>query len=219
MEEVKGWYEDKKIQRTLTALKKNGFHTVFALTRRDACEEALNLIPPNAQVGVGGSTTIREINLIERLNERGNIVVQHWLPSPGEGTITTMRKAMASDVFLSSSNAVTEDGKLINTDGTGNRVAAMIFGPTKVIVIAGINKIVKDVAEGIRRIKNVAGPMNVRRLNMSKKTKYKTPCAVTGLCTDCDSQDRICRVTTILERTPDWGVDIAVILVGEELGF
>ncbi|MFQ6080919.1 MAG: lactate utilization protein [Candidatus Bathyarchaeia archaeon] len=212
MHEVKRWYRDQKIQRTLAALKKNGFQTFFAPTRRDAREKALSLIPSDAVVGVGGSITIREINLIDSLTTRGNTVVQHWLPPPGEDTVTTMRKEIGSDIFLSSSNAVTEDGKLINTDGTGNRVAAMIFGPRKAIVIAGVNKIVKDVAEGIQRVKNVAAPMNARRLNK------QTPCAVTGVCTDCDSPNRICRVTTIMEKKPD-ETDVTVILVGEELGF
>jgi len=212
MHEAKEWYRDQKIQRTLATLKKNGFQTFFAPTRRDAREKALSLIPPNAVVGVGGSITIREINLIDSLTTRGNTVVQHWLPPPGEDSVTTMRKEISSDVFLASSNAVTEDGKLINTDGTGNRIAAMIFGPRKVIVIAGINKIVKDVAEAIQRVKNVAAPMNARRLNIN------TPCAVTGVCTDCDSSDRICRVTTIMEKKPDQ-TDVTVILVGEELGF
>lgn len=212
MHEAKIWYIDQKIQRTLTALKKNGFQTFFFATRRDACEKVLSLIPLNAVVGVGGSITIREINLIDSLSARGNTVVQHWLPPPGEDSVTTARKELGSDIFLTSSNAVTEDGKLINIDGTGNRVAAMIFGPRKVIVITGINKIVKDVAEGIQRVKNVAAPMNARRLNR------QTPCTVTGVCTDCDSKNRICRVTTIMERKPN-ETDVTVILVGEELGF
>lgn len=212
LHEAKMWYIDQKIQRTLTALKKNGFQTFFLATRRDACEKVLSLIPLDAVVGVGGSITIREINLIDSLSARGNTVVQHWLPPPGEDSVTTARKEIVSDIFLTSSNAVTEDGKLINIDGTGNRVAAMIFGPRKVIVIAGINKIVKDVAEGIQRVKNVAAPMNAKRLNR------QTPCTVTGVCTDCDSKYRICRVTTIIDRKPN-ETDITVILVGEELGF
>jgi len=212
MHEGKRWNKDQRIQRTLAALKKNGFQTFFASTRRDAREKALSLIPSNAIVGVGGSVTIREINLIDSLTTRGNTVVQHWSPPSGEDSVTTMRKEIGSDIFLASSNAVTEDGKLINTDGTGNRVAAMTFGPRKVIVIAGINKIVKDAAEGIQRVKNVAAPMNARRLNI------KTPCTVTGVCTDCDSPDRICRVTTIIEKKPN-ETDVTVILVGEELGF
>ncbi len=212
MHEAKMWYIDQKIQRTLTALEKNGFQTFFLATRQDACEKVLSLIPLNAVVGVGGSITIREINLIDSLSARGNIVIQHWLPPPGEDSVTTARKEIDSDIFLTSSNAITENGKLINIDGTGNRVAAMIFGPRKVIVIAGINKIVKDVAEGIQRVKNVAAPMNARRLNR------QTPCTMTGECTDCDSTYRICRVTTIMERKPN-ETDITVILVGEELGF
>jgi hypothetical protein len=123
-----------------------------------------------------------------------------------------MREELNSDVYLASSNAVTEDGRLINIDMTGNRVVAMIFGPPKVILVVGVNKIVKDVDEGIKRVKNVATPMNARRLGL------KVPCASTGVCTNCDAEDRLCRVTTIIEKRPSRS-DISVILVGEELGF
>lgn len=212
MHEAKRWHREQKIKRTLAALKKNGFKTVFASTINDAREKALHLIPPNAIVGVGGSVSIRELNLIDHLSKRGNTVVQHWSLPPGEDPATAMRKEINSDIFLTSSNAITESGKLVNTDGSGNRIGAMVFGPHKVIVIAGINKIVKDVAEGIERIKSVAAPMNAWRLNL------KTPCTQNGVCTDCESPNRICRITSIVEKKPD-ETDVTVMLVGQELGF
>jgi hypothetical protein len=117
-----------------------------------------------------------------------------------------------SDVLLTSTNAITETGQLVNIDHAGQRVAAMIFGPKKVIIIAGINKIVRDVDEALKRVKNVAAPMNAKRLNMN------VPCAVTGTCTDCDSQDRMCNVTTIIERKPVH-TRVIVMLLREELGY
>jgi len=211
MSEVKTWYTSQRIKRTLAALERNGFQTFFASTRGEALERVLSLIPSNAKVGIGGSVTLREINLIEALTARGNTVFQHW-QQPEENVVTIMREQLSSDVFLASSNAVTEDGKLVNIDKAGNRVAAMIFGPQKVILVVGTNKIVKDVDEGIKRARNVAAPMNARRRG------DKTPCVITGVCTDCDAQDRVCSVITIMEKKPSRS-DVSVILVGEELGF
>lgn len=212
MHEAKKWHLDQKIKRTLAELEKNGFQTFFAATRSEALEKVLSLIPPTAKVGIGGSVTIRELNLIDALTARGNIVIQHWQLQPGEDALTNMRKEPTSEYYLASSNAVTENGELINIDGTGNRVTAMIFGPQKVILVVGINKIVGDVAEGLQRAKSVAAPMNAKRLGR------KTPCAATGVCTDCDAPDRICRVTSIMEKRPD-RTEIMVMLVGEEMGF
>jgi len=119
---------------------------------------------------------------------------------------------MTSDVFLSSTNALTVDGIIVNTDGVGNRVAGMIFGPRRVILVVGINKIVKDIDDAIWRIKNVATPMNAYRLGLN------TPCAKLGYCMNCTSNVSICRVTTIIEYKPS-RTDFTVVLVGEELGY
>jgi L-lactate utilization protein LutB len=211
MYNVKRWYQNQKIKRTLVALEKNGFQAFFAETRSEALDKVLSLIPPNTKVGIGGSVTIREINLIDALTSRGNTIYQHWLQTE-EHIKAVMRRQLNSDVFVASSNAVTEDGKLVNIDKAGNRVAAMIFGPQKVILVIGINKIVRNVDEGIRRARNVAAPMNARRRG------DKTPCTITGLCTDCEAPDRLCRIVTIIEKKPS-RTDITVILVAEKLGF
>ena len=211
MRKVKKWYADQKVRRTLAALERNGFQTFFVSTRAEALDKVLSLIPTHANVGIGGSVTLREIDLIDALASRGNTVFQHW-SQPEENLRAIMMKQLNSDVFLASSNAVTEDGRLVNIDKAGNRVAAMIFGPRKVILVIGVNKIVKNLEEGILRARNVAAPMNARRRG------DKTPCATTGVCTDCETPDRLCRVITIMEKKPS-RTDVAVILVGEELGF
>lgn len=211
MQEARNWFLSMRIKRTLDALKKNGFEAIFAKTKEDALQKVLEIIPLDAKVGIGGSITIRELGLVEQLINRGNPVIHHW-NTEEVSKKTLMKEELMSDVFLSSTNALTEDGKLVNIDDTGNRVGAMTFGPNKALVIAGINKLVKNVEEGVTRVKTVVAPMNARRLNKN------TPCASIGLCTDCDATNRICRVMTIIERKPQRS-QIIVILVGEELGF
>ena len=213
MEDVKQWHINSKIERTTKALEKNGFRTIFASDRSEAAEKILALTPADALVGVGGSITVRELGLVKALTGRGNKVAQHWDPtlSPKE-RMAIRRQQLTSDVFLTSSNAITESGHLVNVDGAGNRVAAMIFGPKKVIVVAGVNKIVEDVDEAMARIYSVASPLNAKRLDR------KTPCAVTGVCTDCESPERICNITTIISKRPG-RTDFTVVLVGEELGY
>lgn len=205
------------LARTKVALERNYFKVLVASTRKDAVEKVLGLIPTEAKVGVGGSMTIRELGLIEALTQRGNPVAHHWLLNiPVGNWLPFMMEEHNSEVFLCGSNAVTEDGKLVNIDSTGNRVASMIFGPKKVIVIAGKNKIVKNVHEGLKRLKSVAGPLNAKRHNLTE-----LPCVTTGSCSDCNSPKRICRVVTIIERAPNRvrEPNITVVLVAEELGF
>lgn len=211
MSEVKEWLLDKKVKKVLKALTDNGFQAFFVDTRNEALEKILSLIPPNAKIGIGGSITIREINLIDILKGKGYIVFDHWSAS-GENLAYVMRKQLNSDVFVASCNAITEDGKIINVDNVGNRVASIIFGPKKVILVVGVNKIVKDLGEGLKRIKNIAAPAN------AKRRRAKTPCTATGECVNCNSPERICRVTAIIEKKPPL-TDITIVLVGESLGY
>ena len=208
---------DNRLSRTKRALERNDFEVIMASARNDAVQKVLALIPADAKVGVGGSMTIRELGLMEALTERGNRVVHHWLPDISvRDWLPFMREAHNSDVFLCSSNAVTEDGKLVNVDSTGNRVASMIFDPDKVIVVAGRNKIVRNMDEGLKRLKEVAGPLNAKRHNIGELS-----CVKTRVCEECDSPKRICRVMTILERAPNRIREsrITVVPVDEDLGF
>ena len=211
----KNWYVEDKAKRTLEALKNNGFDTVYAPTKEEALEKLLQLIPKGSKVGIAGSLTIREIGLDDALSNRGDQLADIWARKyTPEENLAIRKQTLISDIFLTGSNAITEDGELINIDGMGNRVAAMIFGPKKVIVVAGINKIVKDVYEGIERVRNVAAPMNVTRF------KGKTPCTLTGNCDldECEPPNRHCHVITIIEKRP-MKTDTTVVLVGEALGF
>ncbi|MGA3086208.1 MAG: lactate utilization protein [Thermodesulfobacteriota bacterium] len=182
------------VQTLIKSLKSNRFDPVeYVEKAADAAKMVLDMIPLEAKVGIGGSTSLMQTGVIEELIKRGNM--------------TRSRP----DIFLTSSNAITLDGKLVNTDMTGNRVTSMIFGPKQVIVVAGMNKVVKDVPAALDRIKNVIAP------NIAKNSGLKTPCAVEGKCSDCKSPMRVCTVTTIIEAKPRM-TQISVILVGEDMG-
>jgi hypothetical protein len=204
---------EKLALQTVEALQKNRFNAVFYETAQDALEKLLEIIPPDATVGVAGSWTLIQLGLVEKLEARGNTVYCHHKPglSPEE-VLEIRRKQLTCDVFLTSTNAITEDGRLVNTDATGNRVAAMVFGPKKVIVLAGTNKIVKNLDDAQDRIRTTAAPLNNKRLNRPN------PCVKTGHCVDCQGPTRLCNVTTVLHKRPP-ASDIHIWIVGEELGF
>jgi hypothetical protein len=194
-------------------LKKNGFKAECVATADEAKQKIKALIPKGASVGRTGSMTISNMGIYEELAAEGYAILDPYAAeiSPDE-SVELRKKVMTADVLLASSNAVTMDGKLVNVDGTGNRVAGMIFGPKKVIIAVGKNKIVDDVEGALQRIKNVAAPMNALRLNA------KTPCTKTGRCTDCSSTERICNVTVIIDRCPS-KTQIHVIIIREDAGF
>lgn len=195
-------------------LRKHEFDVHIVANAQEAAALVLGMIPADVAVGVGGSVTIRQMGLVEALRARGNTVADHWQ----EGLDAAQRNAAAaqhpvSPVFLTSTNAITEQGWLVNVDNTGNRVAAMLFGPEHVIVVAGRNKITPDYAAARDRLSNHAAPMNARR------RQDKTPCAADGTCHDCDSPYRTCRAITILERKTKGVERFSIILVDEDLGY
>jgi len=202
---------NQKIENTLKALKKNGFKARYFEDSKSAAKTLLEEISVTDKVGIGGSMTIKELGLPDALLQRGNTVYFHWLETTPEGMDNARRNASTADVYLTSTNALTEKGQLVNIDGTGNRVSAMVFGPKKVYVVCGINKLVDDIDGAIKRIKDNAYK-NARRLNL------KTPCAITEKCNDCDSPQRMCNVTTIIEKKPN-KIDIEVMIIGESLGY
>jgi len=203
----------KRCQLALTALKANGFKVIYADNSKEALDKVMSLIPREAKVGIGGSVTVRDIGLVESIVKQNNTIFMDWgKPLELKEKLKVRKEALTSDVYLTSSNAITLQGQLVSVDGTGNRVSAMIFGPKKVIVVAGANKLVGTLDEALARIKNIACPLNGKRLNL------KTPCALTGKCTDCNSPDRMCKVTVILEKKPNLS-DITIVLVGENLGY
>ena len=213
MDSVKqGWIEGR-MKGAVEKLKAHDFAATCVKTKEEAVKEIWRHVTPEMKVGVGGSMTIREIGILDQLRGKGHLVYDHWAPGLSREESLLLRKfQMSSDLFLSSSNAVTMNGELVNIDGAGNRVNSITFGPEKVVLVAGFNKLVEDIQEAIKRIKNVVTPMNARRLNI------EVPCAKLGYCVDCNSPDRLCRAVVILERKPLL-TDLLVILVGEELGY
>ena len=212
MHKLKQWYYEKMAGKTVESLKLNGFDGCYVKTSFEAKEMVLGMIPENGKIGFGSSKTLEEIGLLAVFENMKDKLITATGDLPMDIRIEQRRKALLSDIFLTSTNAVTLDGKLINIDGTGNRVAAMIFGPKKVVIIAGVNKITKNVEEALARTREYAAVINAKRLNR------KTPCVTTGRCEDCQSAERICKVTTIIEKKPH-ATDISVIIVGEELGY
>jgi len=213
MDSIKQWWVEEKTKKAVEKLVAHEFRAIYAKTKEEAVEELWKRATPGQKIGVGGSVTIRGLGVLEKLEAQGYTIYDHWKFGLTTENILEIRKLqMTSDLFLTSTNAVTLNGELVNIDGIGNRVNSINFGPGKVILVAGYNKIVEDVHEGIKRIKNVAAPLNARRLNID------VPCAKVGKCVDCNSPNRICRVIVIHERKPSL-TDILIILVGEELGF
>lgn len=214
MKELEKWLGEKQLLRVEKFLRDRGFNTFLAPDKEAAKNKILEMIPEKATIGIGGSITIRQLNIIEELEKRGHIIYQHWKEGLSlEEDLEIRRKEITSDVHLSSVNAITFSGELVSIDGIGNRVSAQIFGPRQVIVVAGKNKLVMNLETALWHIKNVVAPLNAKRLNLD------LPCGELGYCVEeCNSSKKMCRVITILEsapsRTPFW-----VILVNEDLGF
>jgi len=185
-------------KRVVEALKRRNFEAEFAKTPEEAAALVMKEAASANSVGWGGCETLKEIGAREMLEKSGKEIRDHQLDM---------------DLFLLSANAITSDGRIVNIDGRGNRVAASIAGPRRVVYIIGRNKIVEGgVDAAIERIKTCACPPNCRRLSK------RTPCAATGKCADCDSPDRICKVTAIFDRRPT-GMPTKVIVVDADLGY
>ena len=214
VEELVYWTHEQKCLKAVASLTKNGFGAVYCPTPHEALELIVTEAADAASVGFGGSMTIFGLGVESRLRELGKEILNHGNPALSrDERMEVMRRQLTCDLFLSGTNALTLSGELVNIDATGNRAAAMFFGPRKVIVVAGRNKLVDGpVLDAIQRVKNYATPPNSKRLN------FKTPCASTGFCSDCDSPDRLCRVTTVIDRRPRW-TDLRVIVVNADLGF
>jgi hypothetical protein len=198
------------IETVVEALRQNNFDPVIYVEKaKDAVPAILALIPEDASLEMAGSMSVAQLGILDLLRQRGNPGLD--FPRPGELSFDEMRKRPRGDVLLVSSNAVTLDGKLVNTDGIGNRVAGMVFGVKKVILLIGANKIVRNVEEALDRVQNVIAPFHAKYIGVD------TPCALTEECIDCDSLQRICNITTIIAKKPPT-VEFAIVITGEDLG-
>jgi len=193
MENLREWHKERMMERTVKALLSNYFDAHFFTDRTSLLESIMYHVYPGMTIGIGGSLSIRGIGLLENLAQIDVEVLDHWKQGLTKEDIDVIRLAqLTCDLFLSSANAIT-------------------FGPKKVIIIAGYNKITPDINSALDRIKRIAAPLNAKRLNMP------LPCAETGYCHDCKVEARICRITSIIQRRPI-GTNISVYLINEELG-
>ena len=194
-------------------LKKNNFAVHVAENKEEGAQIVRSLLEKGATLGVGGSVTIDPLAILDGLAAEGHLIFNHNKAGlTPQQVLDFRRRELTCDVFLTSTNALTEKGELVNIDGVGNRVAALTFGPKRVVVATGINKIVADVHAGIARIGSVAAPLNNKRL------KKDMPCTKVGHCVDCQLPGRICNVTTITKKRPPL-TDIHIVLIKEELGY
>ncbi|HOP48259.1 MAG TPA: lactate utilization protein [Desulfobacteraceae bacterium] len=209
----KFWLWEKHGERCIKNLAAHGFDAHFVQTAEEARELALKIVTGCKTFGFGGSSTVRELGILEELRAKGNIIHDHWQDGLTNEQILDIRLQQGRcDCFFCSANAVSITGEIINVDGVGNRTAAMSFGPKKAIIIAGMNKVTPDLESSLKRVREIAGPMRAKSLGL------ETPCAKTGICSDCNSPQRICRITTILHRKPSL-TDVSIILINRELGF
>lgn len=197
------------LEQIKSVLETKGYTVQLFQSAQEAKAYILSSIAPEQSVGIGGSVSVQQLELDKALAEKGCPVYWHWTAEDKEGAQIA---AATADVYLCSANAVTQKGQIINIDGHGNRVAATIHGPGKVIFLIGKNKIAENYDAAMERIHTVACPGNARRLGLN------TPCAVTGKCADCSSPQRMCNATVVLERATS-GHPMEVVLVNEDLGY
>ncbi len=212
-DDIRRNHNETTLHQLKERLEKREFTAHIMHTREEVQRHILESIPAGSSVGIGGSVTVRELGLDSLLKDNGYSVFDHWDPAKTpEEKMQARRSQLTSDVFLTGINAITLEGRIVNIDGIGNRVASSIFGPGGIIAIAGMNKIVRDLDEALWRIKNIASPRNSQRLGL------KTPCAATGHCTDCKAPGSVCRITTIIDYRPAL-TPYTVILLPFNVGF
>jgi len=206
-------YEANSMNYNLDVLRdrfnKRGFNTVVCNDKQEAVHYILETFPVNNDmiIGMGNSLTLEDLGIKDIWAKQVSAIYQHIPACSEEET----KKALLADLYLTSANAISYDGQIVNIDGTGNRVAATCYGPKQVIYVIGKNKIAESLEEAIKRARNTAAVENAKRYNR------KTPCVTTGKCEDCLSPECICGVMTIHRKQPQ-GLKITIILVNEELG-
>ena len=198
------------MQETIKNLEKNGFEVIEVANAKEALKVAKGFIKDGQKIGLGGSTTVAQIGLLEYLTKLENIELynQYEAGISAEENLERRRQGILSDLYITSSNAVTKDGYLVNVDGDGNRVAAQIFGPKKVLLIVGKNKLVNSLEDGFKRVRDVVAPLNIDRMNKKAISMGKEPHY---------NQENIANKFAYINGDRDGRTTI--ILVNEELGF
>ncbi len=203
---------EQKAQQIIEILKNKDFNAVYAKDLDEAKQTVLSMIPAGSSIAVGGSVTLNEMNLIDDFRKGDYKFIDRYNVKTFDEMLDKYREGFTSDVFVTSVNAVTKNGELVCTDCTGNRTGAIAFGPKKVIVVIGVNKIVENIDEGIKRAKDVA-PSNAKRIN------HKTPCVEDNICHNCHTSQCICNITSIIHNCYKFPGRISVVVVPQVLGY
>lgn len=219
------WLMEKRAEKTVASLKRNNFDAYYYPTKEEAVKAVMDMIPDNSVVGFGDSVTVlEESGLLTALEKRRITLINPFkileeeleagmdIASISPKISPMMRDAHLADIYITGTNAITEEGQIFNIDAYGNRVAAICCGPKKRILVVGINKIVRNLEQAVHRTRMEAAPANSKRHN-----RPLNPCATAGMCMDCDSPTRICNIFVTLHKKPLSG-DIVVIIIGEEMG-
>ena len=199
-------------EKMIKNLKRRNFEAIYCPTAAEAVEKISAMMPDGSTVTWGGSMTIRDMGLTAALHKRDLKVLDSDLAADRDEAQRIYREAFSADFYLSSVNAISEDGVIVNIDGNGNRVAAITFGPKKVIFVVGLNKVAQDVSAALARARSTASPINAARFDI------KTPCQVDGVCHNCNSPESICNYIHFMRNSHPAGRH-TVVLVGEELGY
>ena len=216
---------DTQIEKVLSSLRARNINAIFAADGSEANRKILSLIPSGATVGIGDSTSTRQLGTLKLLKERGIRSIDPFEPKREDMNIQEYRQqrerirkeTTLTDVFLAGTNALTQDGRLVNVDAVGNRVAGMFWGHPLSIIVVGRNKIVRDLEEAFQRIRYLIAPTHFHMRTLLGGRKRETPCVATGECTDCRVKDRGCNIFTIIESKPA-ETDLNIILVNQDLG-
>lgn len=204
---------DKKVERTIENFKKHNMDAYFVKDKNGLINKISEILEEGNTVSVGGSMTLFETGVIDLLRSgKYNFLDRYEEGLTPKDIKKLFRESFSADAYLVSSNAITEEGELYNVDGNGNRVAAMLYGPDKVIVVVSYNKIVKNIDEAIRRNREISAPANCKRLSR------KTPCTEVGYCMDCKSPDRICNDYVVIKRQGVKG-RIHILILEENFGY
>jgi L-lactate utilization protein LutB len=212
MEQATRSYYDKRGEILVKNLQKHHFEAYYCATKEEALAKAIELIPEGSTVGWGGAISAQQIGLLDAMNDGNYNAIDRDKTTTPEARNQAMRDCLGADYFITGANGISIDGQMVNIDGNGNRVAAIIYGPKYVVVVAGMNKVCDSIEDAVVRARTVAAPMNQLRFS------GKTPCTETGNCADCLSEGCICNQIVITRNCRPAG-RIKFILVGEELGF
>lgn len=214
MDEVQKWEARLKAQETVELLNGYGFNAVYAPTKEDARRICMDMIPEGSSICVGGSVTLKQTGIMDEITSGKYNFYDRFNAGSVAAMHDVYRESYKADFIVSSSNAVTKEGQLVNIDCVGNRASQIAFGPKKAIVVVGVNKIVDTMEDGIKRAKSIA-PLN------SKRIRHKTPCATEDCCTcsDCTGQPRMCNFIGIVDKCFHFYKRITVIIVPEILGY